>query len=262
MDCDEFNAVLDRMLKVEEMTDDARGHLTACPRCRALHAWLSEDTAAQLPAFVRNRTVGALSASLNPVQRLPPAIVTAFLLLTAFVALLAGLLAIMGTAGLARMTLLQMLILTILLGAGATLLALSLSCQMRPGSRDFAQSTLVIGPLALAAIGLLFPWTSAPPFAAQGWPCLLGGLSAAAAAALLFSIFVRRGAPVSIRRMGATCGATAGWLGFTVLQYKCPHQEAPHLLVWHGGVLLVSAAAGLAFAHFLRNFRWPAREVV
>jgi hypothetical protein len=45
--------------------------------------------------------------------------------------------------------------------------------------------------------------------------------------------------------MGATLGATAGLLGVTVLQVKCPHQEALHLLVWHGSVLAIATGAGL-----------------
>lgn len=31
----------------------------------------------------------------------------------------------------------------------------------------------------------------------------------------------------------------------TALQIKCPHQEAPHLLVWHGSVLLIAAGTGV-----------------
>ena len=48
--------------------------------------------------------------------------------------------------------------------------------------------------------------------------------------------------------LGATLGATAGLLGVTVLQFRCPLQNAPHLLVWHGGVLVVATVAGSAVA--------------
>src|SRR5579871_2871458 len=38
-------------------------------------------------------------------------------------------------------------------------------------------------------------------------------------------------------------GAMAGLLGVTVLQFRCIHQNAWHLIVWHGAVLVVSAGA-------------------
>jgi hypothetical protein len=97
----------------------------------------------------------------------------------------------------------------------------------------------------LTAMGVLFPWSAAPQFVAQGWPCLLGGVSVAVPAAALLWLVVRRGAPLSMRTMGATLGATAGLLGVTVLQVKCPHQEALHLLVWHGSVLVIATGVGV-----------------
>jgi hypothetical protein len=39
-------------------------------------------------------------------------------------------------------------------------------------------------------------------------------------------------------------GAVAGLLAVTVLQYTCDLQQVGHLLVWHGGVLVLSTLAG------------------
>lgn len=41
---------------------------------------------------------------------------------------------------------------------------------------------------------------------------------------------------------GGTLGATAGLLGLTVLQFRCIHQDALHLIVWHGSVLVLATA--------------------
>ena len=105
------------------------------------------------------------------------------------------------------------------------------------------------GRTTLSSLALLFPWRGVQAFVAMGWPCLLGGLGIAVPAALLLWVIVRRGAPLSVGTLGATIGATAGLLGVTVLQFKCPLQEAPHLVVWHGGVLVVATVAGWAVAH-------------
>src|SRR5258708_38829693 len=50
------------------------------------------------------------------------------------------------------------------------------------------------------------------------------------------------------RRSWSTLGAIAGLLGLTVLQFRCLYQNAGHLLVWHGGVLVLSIATGLLVA--------------
>jgi hypothetical protein len=44
--------------------------------------------------------------------------------------------------------------------------------------------------------------------------------------------------------MGASLGAIAGLLSVTVLQFKCDTQQAIHLLVWHGAVLVLSTTVG------------------
>src|SRR5579883_1167363 len=124
----------------------------------------------------------------------------------------------------------------------------SLAAQMRPGSRTYTRSAAVSVLLAIGAVGGIFPWHVSPAFVAQGLPCLASGILVAVAGAVVLRILVRRGAPVSARSIRVTLGAAAGWLALITLQYKCPHQEAPHLLAWHGGVLLLSAAAGLAWA--------------
>jgi hypothetical protein len=40
-------------------------------------------------------------------------------------------------------------------------------------------------------------------------------------------------------------------LGVTVLQFHCIYQNATHVAVWHGGVLLVTTFAGFASGWWL-----------
>jgi hypothetical protein len=53
--------------------------------------------------------------------------------------------------------------------------------------------------------------------------------------------------------LGATLGAIAGLLAVTVLQYTCELQDIGHLLVWHGGVLVLSTLAGALIGDRLRR---------
>jgi hypothetical protein len=109
-----------------------------------------------------------------------------------------------------------------------------------------AWACLGVGFLTGAA--LLFPWRGGEAFASQGWPCLLAGSAVAIPGGVLFRLLTRRGVPLSAGAFGGTLGAIAGLLGVTVLQFRCIYQNATHLLVWHGGVLILSIAVGVLVA--------------
>jgi hypothetical protein len=162
---------------------------------------------------------------------------------------------IRGTAGLERMHLAQVLSMSVLLIAGAFLFSVSLSWQIRPGSYQRLPATGILAAFGigvLAGISLFFSWHPTPAVLAEGVPCLMAGLVMATAASVLLWLVVRRGAPLSMPKLGATVGATAGLLALAVLQVQCPFQEASHLLVFHGGVLALSTLAGWAIGHAAR----------
>jgi len=260
MDCDRIDALLDANLvsRGGKFSDEARRHLNACPRCRDLYDWFAAGPASTgLSPALCDRITDSLTSSLQPARRIPPLRVTVFSMLVMCALWVAALLSVTGAAGVARMTPLQLSGVSVLLAAGVFLLSLSLSWQMRPGSRQrfgAGRAMGVCGAGVLAGVALLFPWQTQPGFVMVGWPCLAAGLGMAAPAALLLWLVVRRGAPLSAGAMGATLGATAGLLGLTVLQYRCPHQDALHLLVWHGGVVAAAAIAGLAVAWLAQRF--------
>jgi hypothetical protein len=41
----------------------------------------------------------------------------------------------------------------------------------------------------------------------------------------------------------------------SVLQFQCPHQDAAHLLVWHGSVLVAASATGFVVGRAAEHFR-------
>lgn len=195
--------------------------------------------------------------SLRPIEPLPPPRVSIAQLIVLFVVFSGVLVAVTGTAGIARASALQVVGTGVLIATGVFLFSVMLARQMRPGSYQPvpAHTVLVAFGLGLfTAIGVLFPWGTPPSFVAQGWPCLLGGVGVAVPAAAILWLVVRRGAPLSMLTMGAMLGATAGLLGVTVLQIKCPHQEALHLLVWHGSVLGIATGTGVLAGWLARHF--------
>jgi hypothetical protein len=249
-DCTLVDGELDRQFErpAPELSEEARLHLGECRRCRDLYHWASEgpETTGISPELTK-RIQGALVASLRPVKPLPSDTVSAFRFFGIFVAAVLVLAGITGLRGLDKMSWAEALGIAAILAAGAALFSISLAWQVIPGSLERISSKVVsvISVLGfLAGVALLFPWHGSEPFIAAGWHCLLRGLAVAATGAILLWLLVRRGAPLSATRMGATLGALAGLLGVTVLQFQCIHQYASHLLVWHGGVLFASAGVG------------------
>jgi hypothetical protein len=193
-----------------------------------------------------------MAASLRPVKPRPPELVLVAQFLAAFALAAAGLIAALGLDGLDRMTFQQAVGITAILLSGAAILSVSLARQMAPGSRQRIPdkfSLSVFAAVLLAGIALLFPWQPAARFAEIGRACTLRGLAVAVPGVVLFGLLMRRGAGLSVPLLGGTLGAMAGLLGVTVLQFRCVHQNASHLLVWHGGILAISAAAGTAIGY-------------
>ena len=247
IECTQIDTVLDH--QGGSPSSEARQHLDQCLRCRTLYTWMMEDSVGvEISPALHRRIARPILMSLRPVKPLPPLRISIVQLIVLFVVFSSALVAVMGIAGIARASLLQVVGIGVLLATGVCLFSVLLARQMRPGSYQPVPGYTVLAAFGLGlltAMGVLFPWGMAPRFVAQGWPCLLGGVSAAVPAAALLWLVVRRGAPLSMRTMGGTLGATAGLLGVTALQVKCPHQEALHLLVWHGSVLVIATCAGV-----------------
>jgi hypothetical protein len=254
-ECTQIDTVLDGEGSL--LSEGAMQHLDQCPHCRSLYDWMSEASrAASISPAREQRIAHALRMSLPHVKPLPPLRVSIASLIVLFVALSGGLIAVMGTAGIARASLTQIVGIGVLLTTGVCLFSAMLAKQVRPGSYQhvpWQMALAAIGFALLTAMGVLFPWDLAPRFVGQGLPCVLAGVSMAVPAAALLWLAVRHGTALSIITTGGTLGATAGLLGMTVLQVKCPHQEAPHLLAWHGSVLLIAVGSGVLAGWLLQR---------
>ena len=106
-----------------------------------------------------------------------------------------------------------------------------------------------------AILAALFQPHVEATFIATGLVCLGIGIACAIPTAILSRLALRRGAVLDPLRAGATGGALAGLSGLVVLEIICPNLNRDHILVWHLGAALISAAAGFSIAAFLARRR-------
>ena len=233
-------------------------HVAGCARCRELYGWvLGPETPPELPNGVSNRISAEVKKSLTPVKPLPSTGRLAARFVGIFGVLVAVLVAFFGPGGAERMSRVQFAGVVVLLLAAAGLLAVFLSWQIIPGSLRRIPFSWLLGAFAagfITVVALLFPWERIPEMLVAGWVCTYHGALIALPVGAVTLILALRGAPLSDRALGATVGAVAGLLSLTVLQFTCENQHAGHLLLWHGGVLVLSLAAGYAAG-------WAAEQV-
>jgi Negative regulator of sigma F len=248
--------VEDRLLNgVVQMPAPSRRHLDECSRCRELYRTFdSELPEPPVSREIEHRITQALKSNLKPVSPLPAPRWIALALVAVFLSVSIAIITRLPIAGIQVMSLVQTVGVSAFLLVGIAFLAVSLARQMRPGSScPMSKGSLLA--LLIPGLGLfvavLFPWRMSGDFVDRGWQCLRAGLMLALPAGLLLGYAISRGAPLDLNWIGATAGATAGWLGLTVLQYTCNLQNAGHLLVWHLGVVLLSTLAGAAIGHML-----------
>jgi hypothetical protein len=239
---------------------EALEHLRQCDRCRKLYECFSPSPSPAQPSPLTSaRVEAALRASLKPVSPLPSLFVRTSLFLAIFGMVGLIKIALLGPAGYEQMSAGRLMGNLLVLLSGGFMLSLSLAAQMVPGNlRRFSSQTMAV----LLAIGffvgaaLLTPWNASDIFVADGWPCFRAGALMALPVGFVYWLLVRRGRPLSAISLGGTLGAIAGLLGATVLQFTCSRQEVSHLLVWHGGVIVVSAILGVLIALASRHMEF------
>ncbi|HEY3838500.1 MAG TPA: NrsF family protein [Bryobacteraceae bacterium] len=172
--------------------------------------------------------------------------------LTVSLAALAAMLAIaialvLGPHGVVKMDLEQGLSVFAVLGFSMLLSSTLLAAEAVPGSPRILPPWSVVASSCLAlgvAFALLFHEQRTGGFVVAGMKCLVAGTVSAIPVALLSRRVLRQGFFVNRAEAGLTAGTLAGLAGVAMLEIHCPNFEAPHLLVWHIGVVLLSAALG------------------
>jgi hypothetical protein len=192
------------------------------------------------------RARALLLPELRPVRPLPPwwALALFLIILFAAVTLTAGRAA--GLDGFRALSQGQRaLIFPALLGAG-WLAAVACAREMRPAAG------LRLGWLALLLCAGLFPVLfalilnnfSTQDFVAEGLSCLAAGLRVSIPAGAVIVLLLRRGFVLSWSMAGLAAGVLAGLSGLGMLELHCPNLKAPHVMVWHVAVIVVSGLLG------------------
>jgi hypothetical protein len=192
----------------------------------------------RLPHGPRAETMGhiaeSIAGSMRPVRPLPPRWV------------LAGA-AVMGFQGIAKMNILERSAVFSALGILVLVAANELVSAMIPGSRRRISSgrLLAVTGLCLAAVlSICFRDYQTTHFVHEGLVCLGIGLVHAIAAGSLSWLVLRRGFAVDAVSAGLAAGTLAGLAGIGMLELHCSNLQTSHVLVWHVGVLMVSAGLG------------------
>jgi len=200
------------------------------------------------PALLE-RIAAAIRSDLRPVRRMPPAWVLSAALFALFTATSLAGAALLGFAGLHRLSMDAIAAIFPPLAALALLAAAASSSAMIPGSKRpydpaglFAASVIVLA----GVFGFLFRDYRTDSFVRQGTACLTVGLLWAGVAAIGAWLILRRGFPVEHGAEGIAAGTFAGLTGVAVLELHCPNLRTPHILVWHLAVLPITAIVARA----------------
>lgn len=229
---------------------EAAAHIAGCESCgRLVHALAGARDATPPSTEYVKRIEDAILPDLKPVKPLAPtgflwcALILVLLIVTA-----AGI-AEFGIAGWRALGLIQKIAVFGGLSTVAVVLAFSAVRQIVPGTRVYvAPHWLVVASLAGigAIVAVLFHPHGESAFVATGLVCLRIGIECAIPAGLLSWLVLRRGLMLNPVWTGVTAATFAGINGLTVLEILCPNLNQYHILVWHLGAVLVSAAAGMA----------------
>jgi hypothetical protein len=193
------------------------------------------------------------TATAAPVRPLPSNATMMTLCLAVFIALGVLLAMPVGFYGFAKMnTAARWMEYSVLLLL-ALVLAGGVVEQMIPGSRRTMRPVWgILFSIVLLSVTtlLLFPDFDTTRFVPRGIGCLRYGLLSSIPAAGLTWVLMRRGFITDPLAGAVWGGALSGLLGTAALALHCPIFSAPHIVVWHAGVIVVTSVAGACIGFF------------
>lgn len=223
-------------------------HLVRCKECCTLVRLLQENGKSPGPEESQVKQIQArIIGNLRPVRPLAPARFFLFACAIIFLGVLAIGVVPPSMNGWAALGQAQRIVVFTTLAASAIVLAISMIGQMVPGNKyAIAPRALPIGVLAaiLVIIAVTFRPHEESAFFETGLACVRNGISLSVPSAFLFWLLLRRGAMLRPKLIGAAAGGLAGLVGLAVLELNCSNLNVFHILVWHWGVVLISAGAG------------------
>ncbi len=227
---------------------EAVEHVVKCKECRSLVHLLQEgESSPALEQSQIKRIQTRIIRNFQPVRPLSPSRFLLFACAIIFLGVLAIGVTPSGMNGWAALGTAQRIVVCTTLAASAVLLAISMIGQMVPGNKyALAPVALPIGVLTalLVIIAVTFRPHEESAFFANGLTCVRNGITFSIPSAFLFWLLLRRGAMLYPKLIGAATGGLAGLVGLAVLELNCSNLNVFHILVWHCGVVLISAAAG------------------
>jgi hypothetical protein len=248
--CRDMDDVISSHAGDSVLEPQSAAHLIKCERCRSLTHLLDEFAVGDQPDPSESqlrRIETNIVTSLKPVRPLPPSSIFLFACAIIFFCVAAAGAFLLGMNGWHALTVGKRIAVFMTLAASAVLLVVSVVRQMVPGSKHaIAPATLPFAILVALMLMMAATFRSRQnsAFIAGGLMCMKNGLTYAVPAAFLLWLTLRRGAILFPKLMGAAAGGLAGLIGLSVLEVNCPNLNVFHILVWHGGVVLISSLGG------------------
>jgi hypothetical protein len=246
--CREMDDVISSRSGDSVLKQQPAEHLIHCERCRSLTRLLdkADDGLRPSESLLRRIQTGILE-DLRPIRPLAPTPILLLGCAIIFLSVMAVGVLLLGLSGWDALSLIQRIAVFVTLASSAALLAVSMVRQMAPGSKHiFAPAVLLVTILVvlMMVIAATFRSQQESRFLASGVMCMKNGLIYSMPAGFLLWLIVRRGAILYSKLIGAVAGGLAGLAGLSVLEANCPNLNVFHILLWHGGVVVISSLGG------------------
>ena len=266
MTCRDMDDVISSRTSDSVLEPQPAEHLIHCERCRGLTRLLdkADDWLRPSESLLRRIQSGILK-DLKPIRPLAPPRILLFECAIVFLSVLAVGVLLLGMKGWGAVNIVQRIVVFVTLAACAVLLANSMVRQMVPGSKEAcAPAVLLVAILVvlMMVIAATFRPQQESAFLASGVMCMKNGLMCSMPAGFLLWLIVRRGAILYPKLMGAVAGGLAALAGLSVLEVNCPNLNVFHILVWHGGVVVIGCLGGALLGSALESIeRWRKQKV-